>query len=510
VPAIRNVLLVTADQWRADSLSCAGHPVVRTPRLDRLAAGGVRFSRHFAQAAPCAPSRASIYTGMYLMNHRVAGNGTPLDARHTNVALEAARLGYSPALFGYTDTSVDPRTVDADDDRLTTYEGVLPGFDPVCHLPEGNPRLWVDWLRGLGYDVPPDWRAWIDTPTDAPPDADPREASWRPARYRAEHSQTAYLTDRVIEHLDATGDEPWFVHLSYLRPHPPYLATRPYNDMYDATTVPAPVRAPTREEEGAQHPLLAAAIHHPELAAPDDDGELRKLRATYYGMISEVDDQLGRILDRLDETGRSDDTLVVFTSDHGEMLGDHWLIQKLGWFDEAYHVPLIVRDPRSAADASRGTTVGSFTEHVDLMPTILDLLGADPPLQCDGCTLRGHIEGHPTAHPRKEVHWEFDFRDPEHGLVEALFGLRMDECTLNVVRDDRYKYVHFTAMPPILFDLVDDPTQIRNVADDPRYAAVLAEYAGRLLSWRMRHAERILTGTKLTPGGPAVRRDPPG
>ena len=103
-----NVLFVTADQWRGDSLSCAGHPVVRTPNLDRLATSGVRFARHFAQAAPCGPSRASLYTGMYLMNHRSATNGTPLDARHTNVALEARKLGYRPALFGYTDTSVDP------------------------------------------------------------------------------------------------------------------------------------------------------------------------------------------------------------------------------------------------------------------------------------------------------------------------------------------------------------------------------------------------------------------
>ncbi len=110
-PGDLNVLFVTADQWRGDCLGAAGHPVVRTPNLDRLAAGGVSFRRHFAQAAPCGPSRASLYTGMYLMNHRSVLNGTPLDARHTNVALVARELGYEPALFGYTDSSVDPRTV---------------------------------------------------------------------------------------------------------------------------------------------------------------------------------------------------------------------------------------------------------------------------------------------------------------------------------------------------------------------------------------------------------------
>ena len=126
-----NVLLITADQWRGDCLSAAAHPVVRTPNLDRLASGGVSFGRHFAQAAPCGPSRAALYTGMYLMNHRSVLNGTPLDARHDNVALVARRLGYEPALFGYTDTSLDPRELDDDDPWLRTYEGPLPGIRPL-------------------------------------------------------------------------------------------------------------------------------------------------------------------------------------------------------------------------------------------------------------------------------------------------------------------------------------------------------------------------------------------
>src|SRR6202795_2514629 len=148
-----NVLFITADQWRGECLGAAGHPVVRTPNLDRLAAGGVSFRRHFAQAAPCGPSRAALYTGMYLMNHRSVLNGTPLDARHDNVALVARRLGYDPALFGYTDTSIDPRTCAAGGPRLFQYEGVLPGFDPVCLLPEGAPIAWLEWMRARGVDV---------------------------------------------------------------------------------------------------------------------------------------------------------------------------------------------------------------------------------------------------------------------------------------------------------------------------------------------------------------------
>src|SRR3954469_6799330 len=149
-----NVLFVTVDQWRGECLSWLDHPVVRTPNLDRIGARGVTFRNHFAQSAPCGPSRASLYTGLYAMNHRSVTNGTPLDARFTNVALEAGGLGYDPVLFGYTDTSVDPRTVEPDDPRLRTYEGVLPGFRPVVDFPFEPLTPWIGYLRELGYPVP--------------------------------------------------------------------------------------------------------------------------------------------------------------------------------------------------------------------------------------------------------------------------------------------------------------------------------------------------------------------
>ena len=504
-----NVLFVTADQWRGDSLSCAGHPVVRTPNLDRLAASGVRFSRHHAQTAPCGPSRASLYTGMYLMNHRSATNGTPLDARHTNIALEARKLGYRPALFGYTDTSIDPRTVPPGDERLRQYEGVLPGFDPVCHLPEGNPAAWLGWLREQGYEVGSDWRSFVDQPVAGYPGADEWGLHRAPTQYEARHSQTAFLTNRLLEFVERS-EAPWFAHLSYLRPHPPFYAPAPYNTMFDPMSVPMPARAATREIEGAQHPLVATLVNHPFLTSPDNEKHLRQLRATYYGMQAEVDDQIGRVLDHLDETGEADRTIVVMTSDHGEMLGDHFLMHKLGWFDSSYHVPLIVRDPRAEADRGRGGVVDAFTEHVDVLPTLLDLLGTDVPLQCDGRSLTGFAcgadaEGHDPAW-RTETHFEFDFRDADRDLLERAFDLTLEECSIAVLRDDHGKYVHFAGLPPIFFDLDADPDQIVNRAADPAYAPAVLAYAQRMLSWRMQHQERTLTGMKLTQHAGLVER----
>ncbi len=363
-----NVLYITVDQWRGDCLGAAGHPVVQTPNLDRLAAEGVLFRRHFAQAAPCGPSRASLHTGTYMMNHRSVLNGTPLDARFTNLALEARSRGYDPVLFGYTDASPDPRVLAADDLRLRTYEGVLPGFRAVLDLPE-HLIPWGEWLRELGYDVPEDVREMYTPISDAPA---------APVPYAAEHTEAAFLTGEVLRYVDAQQGAPWFVHAAYIRPHPPFVAPVPYNTMYAPDSVPAPVRHATFEEEGRAHPLLAGAVMIPGLRGPDDEAELRQERATYYGMMSEVDAQLGRLVDGLRERGAWVDTLVVLTSDHGEQLGDHWLTEKLAWFDQSYHVPLIVRDPRHESDATRGRIIEDrFTENVDVMPTILEWIGVE-------------------------------------------------------------------------------------------------------------------------------------
>ena len=149
-----NVLLITADQWRGECLSALGHPVVRTPHLDALAAEGVAFTRHFAQAVPCGPSRASLHTGLYLKNHRSCLNGTPLDARLTNWALETRKAGYDPALFGYTDTSPDPRGLDSRDPRLTHYSEPLPGIGVHTPYRRELPVGWVESLRAKGYAIP--------------------------------------------------------------------------------------------------------------------------------------------------------------------------------------------------------------------------------------------------------------------------------------------------------------------------------------------------------------------
>ncbi|MFO1081624.1 MAG: alkaline phosphatase family protein [Reyranellaceae bacterium] len=509
--ARRNVLLVVLDQWRADALGCAGNPVLRTPHLDALAADGMRATRHFVQASPCGPSRAALLTGTYQHNNGVMRNGTPLARRFTNLALEARKAGYDPALFGYTDTTVDPSGLDLADPALRTYESVMPGFTPELHLTE-KPYPWMANLAARGYPFAADVGE-IYRPAE--PDGGGSGPTYAPARFAAEDSITAFLTDAVLDYISLRRNDSWFVHAAYIRPHPPFVAPAPYNALYAAADMPPPVRAATPEQEAGQHPLLAGYLRTQSLAsyfvtghgkvAAMPDAELAQLRATYYGMIREVDDQIGRLVEALKQWGIYDDTLIVVTSDHGEMLGDHWMLGKQGYFDEAYQVPLIVRDPMPAADAARGRTFDGFTEAVDVMPTILEWLGRHVPRQCDGRSLLPLARGHTPTDWRSAAHWEFDFRGHGGADSEHLLGLPMDACSLAVIRDERYKYVHFAALPPLFFDLAADPHCLDDRAADPALAATVLAYAQRLLSWRILSSGRELTGMLATPGGLMVR-----
>ena len=231
-------------------------------------------------------------------------------------------------------------------------------------------------------------------------------------------------------------------------------------------------------------------------------------RATYYGMMSEVDAQIGRLLAFLHETGAYDNTLVVFTSDHGEQLGDHWQFAKYAYFDQSFHIPLIVRDPRAAARRARGRRVKAFTENVDVMPTILDCLRVPIPNQCDGEALAPFCDGETPTDWRTEAHWEFDFRRFIDASGDSVQRLKPDQCAVNVIRGERYKYVHFTALPPLLFDLVEDPGEFNNLAEDPVFQPIVLEYAQKMLSWRMSHDERVLANTLLTPYGVVERKMP--
>jgi len=470
-----NVLLITLDQFRAECLSIAGHKLVKTPNLDRLANAGVRFANHYSQCAPCSPGRASLYTGMYQMNHRVVTNGTPLDRRFDNVALLARRAGYKPALFGYTDQSADPRDTDGPTDwRLSHYEGVLPGFDCQLFLPEPH-ELWINHLRLKGFDVPMNAQIALATEPERP----------------AEFSISAFLADHMCDWLDKQ-DQPWFAHASFLRPHPPYAAAGKWSTEYDPQDVEMPI-----EPSANRHPFHEAVMHLEGSSAPADEAGKRTMRAQYYGMISEVDSQVGRVLDKIDALGMWDNTMIIVTADHADQLGDHGLREKLGFFEQSYHIVSIVRDPRHPQQ--HGTVVTEFTENIDILPTIADALDQPVPMQCDGFPLSPFIQGTPPRSWRLAATYEYDWRfayisgEPRDWPWDR--RLERQNVTTRISTDSAY--VQFGDGSWLAFDLAKDPTW-RTTFEDPARVLPLVQ---EMLLWRSQNTERTLSGMLMQDGG---------
>lgn len=499
-----NVLFITADQWRAECLSALDHASVKTPNLDQLAAQGVLFENHYAQATPCSPSRTSIHTGMYLHNHRVCINGTPFDARHTNWALEMKKSGLKPYLFGYTDTASNPADFDTNDPRLRHYSEPLAGIATESRYEQDMPQNWVEYLRRAGYDIPEhQWNLYGETKPGT---------EWEdggevplPLKIESKHHETQYLVKQSKSWISQQS-EPWVLHLSMIRPHPPFVAPEPYNAQHDPNNMWNSVGRSSADEEAQQHRWLAYQLASDQYRAPANPQTLKRLKSGYLGLMQEVDDNLGSLFHFIKALGQWDQTLVIFTSDHGEQLGDHWLMGKSGYFDASYHIPMIIRDPRPAADKTRGTRVSHFTENVDIMPTLLDSYDLSIPSQCDGYSLLPFLHNPQTVtNWRTEVHWEYDFREFIDNKVEAELGLSQHQCNLSVIRDHRHKYVHFTELPPLFFDLATDQNELNNLAQDPRYLDQVLHYAQKLISWKMSYQQRGLSETYLSPEGPINR-----
>ena len=510
----RKVLFITFDQWRGDAVGAFGRSPARTPTIDALLARSTAFRRHYTCSAPCGPSRATLLTGRYPFIHRSIRNGTPLDARFSTLALEARRHGVEPILFGYTDTSLDPRISAPNDPTLKTYEAVLKGFAVgLAMFSESDVSAWAAHLKRRGHDVP-DHHAFITYGLGAQNANAP--FSRAPAFYAAEDSDTAFTADRIIDYIDVNRRRDWLLHASFLRPHPPIVAPAPYNEMIDADTIPPPQRAASRTAEAERHPFMRYWLEtiqnddnffQPGFAANRrTDAERRAVAAVYFGLLAECDAQLARILDALERSGQAEETLIVLTADHGEMLGDHWMWGKGGYFESAYHIPLIIYDPRQPG----GGAVEAFTESVDVAATILDWLGGDAPDDWDGRSLTPWLSGASAAPSawREAAFWEYDFREIASNAAETALDLAPDQCVLNVWREARWKLVWFAALPPLLFDLEADPGETTNLADRPEHAHTLARLVGKLLSHRMIHAERTLTNTELTPTGVARYQGP--
>lgn len=480
----KNVLFILADQFRVDSLSCVGHPVVQTPNLDMLASEGTFFKECFVQTAPCGPSRMCMYTSRYACSHRSVDNKVPLVDAEENLGMYLREAGYKPGQMGYQDYAVDPRILPPDDFRTHTpnYDNFLPGWDVLLDH-EYDSKEYFAYLRKKGYPEDLCNQQAIHEP-NVPPEGPGDHLPLRyPAHYKAEDCECRFVTHQAIDYIQDHAAEGWVLNINYVKPHPPRICSAPFNDMYDPADMPPPTRL--ESELSSEHPYLKRIHSYPDLTKERD---LRETQANYWGMITELDTSLGLLFDALKASGQWENTLIVFSSDHGEYLGDHYLTGKGHLFDGTMRVPLIVRDPSPEADVTRGQQLDGFVESIDHAPTILAYLNVAIPDRFQGTSVLGRVRGDQGG--KSQVHYERDIRgtvgdiiaEPDHGLMW-------------VIRDYKYKYVQFgdEAIPPLLYDLEKDPNEFQNLADDPAHTQTVLHYCQKLLRWRMKHEDQRMT-----------------
>jgi len=370
-----NILFIMYDQLRFDYLSCAGHPALKTPNFDRVAAKGVRFTNAFVQSPICGSSRMSTYTGRYASSHGAQWNGFPLRIGEITLGDHLREIGVDSWLIGKTHMRVDAKGMErlglAPDSVIGVRQAEC-GFDVWVRddglWAEGPDGFYDDgrspyneYLKSKGYDGENPWADYANAGLDG----DDIATGWmfenadKAANVREEDSETPWLTTEAIKFIDQAKG-PWCAHVSYIKPHWPYIVPAPYNDMYGLNDVPQATRHTVERED--PHPVIGAFMGNKIAQAFQQDRAREKVIPAYMGLIKQCDDQLGRLLDHLEKTGRDKDTMIVLTSDHGDYLGDHWLGEKSLFHDQSVKIPMIIYDPRKAADSTRGTTCDALVD----------------------------------------------------------------------------------------------------------------------------------------------------
>jgi arylsulfatase A-like enzyme len=478
-----NILLITSDQQHWNTLGI-DNPAISTPNLDRLCREGTRFSRAYCNSPVCSPSRSSLITGQYPAWHGcwTIGVKLPEDVPTVGDAFQAA--GYDTALIGKA--HFQPLASDPDGGQLSLecqptlrdlefwrgFTGPWYGFSHIevarNHGDESHVgQHYALWLEEKGLT---NWRDYFQP---WPPDesAPNRQHRWDLPQ---ELHYTAWTAERSIAALERSvaAEKPFFLWASFHDPHPPYLAPAPWDTLYDPADMEPGTLLPGELERMPPHFALTQQAH-PDFSAWQEtrwanhgfhshlveEDVLRKNMAVYYGMISFMDEQIGRILDRLDELGIAEDTLVVFTTDHGHFLGQHGLTAKGAFhYDDLLRLPFVVRWP---AHVLAGIENSSLQSLVDLAPTFLSAGGIPVPGVMQGVNQLGVWEGE-LASARDLVVTEFRHQPTAVHLRSYI----SDRYKITVYRDHDYGE---------LFDLHNDPEERMNLWDDPNCAAIRAE-----------------------------------
>jgi arylsulfatase A-like enzyme len=459
-----------SDQQRPDTIGAYGNGLIRTPHLDRLAAGGALFEQAYCTQPVCTPSRASALTGLFPHTHGARRCNVVLSRAVPTLAELLRPRGYVGGYVGKWHLGFELRPQRGFDDFWASTEDLYTHHDPQ----EGT-SAYHRFLVDRGY-----------APGDPSRMGYPVFNRETAARLPEEVGKPAFTARECIRFLETYGDRPFVLSANFLEPHFPFFG--PFDDLYDPEAIPLPAswyRAPGPDVPRHYRLLRREyATRNPHVRSNDERG-WKELTARYWGLCSLIDKYTGRILERLDELGLADDTIVVYTSDHGDMMGQLRMVTKSVQYEGAVRVPLLIRAP--GLQPRRLATPVSL---VDLTPTLLDLLGLPVPAHMQGESLAPLLRGGDVAADEAEVFVEWNEWDGVQQVWSPVAGVAdPDEAQppsidARTIRRGRWKLSLYATGEGELYDLVSDPEETRNVIHDATRAGVVADLYDRLRRWQ--------------------------
>lgn len=460
----RNILLILSDQQRLDTVSAYGrNNICRTPNIDRLAARGVRFDNAFTPTAICAPARASVHTGLYPHRHGVTGNGMSIRAGVKGLPDYLNPAGYRCGYAGkwHADDALGPSEVGYVGKDFIGYAfpgaDLLPGLQFAPKPKTGNP--YADYLRERGLGLPTVTHRYVGTNPGCQ-DQEMFALHNGPVESCIEYF-VAEETMRVIDELTAPDDgQPFFLWANFWGPHTPCLLPEPYFSMYNPDDIP---EHPSYRETFQGKPYRQQLIER--MWGLGDLGwrGFQEISARYFGHCTLIDDQVGRIVAHLKQRGLLEDTVIIYSADHGDCLGAHKLIEKGEFmYDEIYRIPLVVAHPECAAP---GSVNDDFVYLHELTPTFLEMAGVDG-AALDGNSFLPAMLGDHDPNGREEVY--------------CVFHCHFTNAEQRMVRTRTHQFTFNSGDAGELYDLVADPYQLTNVYGQPEYEAVRQDLMARM------------------------------